>query len=242
MKDAVIVGAHLVALGLQQRVVALVLANAVAQEAHHVGVLAVGQVAVIHHEGFQVVHNFGERQTADEVFLDEVKQHAGARHNDSEVFGVSVGIRDFAVEHVLFNVAQKLARIERNVLVQVVDGARADAGGLAQQLPVIQVVLVQLRLVQDVDGVQVDARVRHGGFGQHDERLQRERVGRGHGHHVRRHSPLSDGGRVQARQSEIVALHHEAPGFQLLARNHRRFQFSQIVDDGGQVVAHGFAD
>ena len=186
--DAVAVGAHLVALGFQKRVVALVIANAFAQEAHHVGVLAIRQVAVVHHEGLQVVHNFGEGEAAGQVFLDEVKEHAGARNHDAQVLRVSVGVRDFAVERVFFDVAQKIARIECNVLVQVINGARADARGLAQQLPVIQVVLVQLRLVQDVDGVQVDARIHHGGRGQHDERLQRERVGWRHGNHLRRHA------------------------------------------------------
>ena len=242
MQDAVIVGAHLVALRLQKRVVALVVANALAQEVHHVGVLAVGQVAVIHHEGFQVVHDFGQRQAAPEVLLDQVKQHAGARHHNAEILCVSVGIRYFAVEHVLLDIAQKIARIERDVLVQVINGARADARGFAQQLPVIQVVLVQPRLVHDADGVQVNARIRHGGFGQHDERLQSERVGRRHGNHVRCHARGGYRGRVQARQPQIVALHDEAAGFQLLARNHRRFQLSQVVNDGDQVVVHGLAD
>ena len=143
MQHAVVVGAHLVALGFEQRVVALVVANALAQEAHHVGVLTVGQVAVIHHEGFQIIHDFGQREAANEVFFDEVKQHAGAGHHNAQVLCVPVGIRDFIAEHVLLDVFQKIARIECDVLVQFVNGARADARGLAQQLPVIQVVLVQ---------------------------------------------------------------------------------------------------
>ena len=224
INDAVVVGAHFVGLGFQQRVVALVIANALAQEAHHVGVLVVRQVAVVHHEGLQVVHDFGEGEAAGQVFLDEVKQHAGARNHDAQVLRISVGIRDFAVERVFFDVAQKIARIECNVFVQVVNGVRADARGLAQQLPVVQVVLVQLRLVQYVDGVQVDARIHHGGRGQHDERLQRERVGWRHGNHLGRHARSGDGRCIQSGQPEVVALHDEPPSFQLLARHHGRFQ------------------
>ena len=192
VRDPVVVGAHLVGLGLEQRVVALVVANALAQEAHHVGVLAVREVAVIHHEGFQIIHDFGQGQAAHEVLFNEIKQDAGAGHHDAQVLRVPVGVRDVAAEHVFLDVAQKVARVERNVLVHVVNGARADARGLAQQLPVVQVVLVQQRLVQHVDGVQVDARKRHGRLGQHDERLQRERVGGRHWHHVGRHAIRTD--------------------------------------------------
>ena len=239
--DAVVVGAHLVALGLEQRVVALVVADALAQEGHHVGVLSVRQVAMVHHEGFQVIHDFGKGEAAHEVFFDEVKQDAGARHHDAQVLGVAVGVRDFGIQHVLLDVAQKVAGIEGDVLVQVVNGARADARGLAQELPVIQVVMVQQRLVQDVDGVQVDARKRHGGLGQHDERLQRERVGGRHGHHVGRHAVGSHGNGVQAREPQVVALHDKAAGLQVLARNHGRLEFAQVVNRGFQIVAHGRA-
>ena len=242
MNYAVVVGAHLVALRLQKRVVALVVANALAQEVNHLGVLAISDVAMIHHEGLQIVHYFRQRQAALKVFLDDVKQNAGARNHNAEILRVSVSVRDFAVEHVLLDVAQKIARIERDVLVQVVNGARADARGFAQQLPVIQVVLVQPRLVHDVDGVQIDARIRHGGLRQHDERLQSERVGRRHGNHVRRHACSGHGSGIQARQAEVVALHDEAAGFQLPPCNHRRFQLPQIVNDRRQVVAHGLAD
>ena len=239
MQDAVVVGAHLVALGLEQRVVALVVADALAQEAHHVGVLAVRQVAVVHHEGLQVVHDFGEGEAAHEVLLDEVKQHAGAGHHDAQILRVPIGVRDFAAEHVLLDVAQKIARVERNVFVQVVNCARADARGLAQQLPVIQVVLVQPRLVHDVDGVQVDARIRDGGLRQHEERLQREGICGGHGHHFGRHALLADVRCMQLCEPQAVALHDEPPSFQLFARNHGGLEFAQVVNDGGQVVAHG---
>ena len=117
MNDAVVVGAHLVAPGLEERVIALVVTNALAQEVNHVGVLAISDVAMIHHEGLQIVHYFRQRQSALEVFLDDVKQNAGARHHNAEILRVSVSVRDFAVEHVLLDVAQKLARIERDVLV-----------------------------------------------------------------------------------------------------------------------------
>ena len=239
MHDAVVVRAHFVALGLDERVVAFVVADALAQEGHHVGVLVVGQVAVVHHEGLQIIHDFGQRQAANEVLLDEVKQDAGAGHHNAQVLRVPVGVRDFAGQHVLLDVLQKVARVEGDVLVQVVNGVRADARGLAQQLPVIQVVLVQQRLVQHVDGVQVDARIRHGRFGQHDERLQGQRVGGRHGDHIRRHAGGGHGRVLQAREAQVVALHDEAPGFQLLARNDGRVEFAQVVNHGGQIVAHG---
>ena len=199
------------------------------------------QVAVVHHEGLQIIHDFGQRQAAHEVLLDEVKQDAGAGHHNAQVLRVPVGIGDFAGEHVLLDVLQEVARVEGDVLVQVVNGARADARGLAQQLPVIQVVLVQQRLVQHADGVQIDPRIRHGGLWQHDERLQSERVGLRHGNHVGRHAGGGHGRVLQAREAQVVALHDEAARLQLLARNDGRLELAQVVNDGGQIVAHGFA-
>ena len=65
--------------------------------------------------------------------------------------------------------ADAYQQVESNVFIQVVNGARGYAGVLSQQLPIIQVVSIQLRFVQNVDAVQVDARVCQSGSRQRDE-------------------------------------------------------------------------